>query len=170
MCSTAADTNLLPLPLKPHEVYGNSPDRLVSVCRYCGSEYAHRQSESHPGTCQGELSIRSDLVAPGSGRSANRDCRWPRMMSVIFSRVHQGHGMISSPIGRFSRSSQGIGLSLLGAGLVTTAAILALLSQVRGHVTNPYIGMLLFVVLPIVLWQAGLDSDRCLFVSMESPR
>lgn len=44
-------------------------------------------------------------------------------------------------------------LSLFGACLVTTAAIcwmLALPSQVRGHVTNPYIGILLFVGLPII--------------------
>jgi hypothetical protein len=44
-------------------------------------------------------------------------------------------------------------LSLLGASLVTTAAlcwILALPVQVRGHVANPYIGILLFVILPIV--------------------
>src|SRR3954453_18014135 len=44
-------------------------------------------------------------------------------------------------------------LSLCGACLVTTATIcwlLALPTQVRGHVSNPYIGILLFVVLPIV--------------------
>ena len=44
-------------------------------------------------------------------------------------------------------------LSLVGACIVTTAAIcwiLALPSQFRGHVSNPYIGILLFVVLPIV--------------------
>src|SRR3954453_813278 len=44
-------------------------------------------------------------------------------------------------------------LSLCGACLVTTATIcwlLALPSQVRGHVSNPYIGILLFVVLPII--------------------
>ena len=43
-------------------------------------------------------------------------------------------------------------LSSLGAGLVTTSAIcwvLALPSQMRGHVSNPYIGILLFVILPI---------------------
>jgi nitrate/TMAO reductase-like tetraheme cytochrome c subunit len=42
-------------------------------------------------------------------------------------------------------------LSVVGACLVTTAAIcwiLALPAQVRGHVTNPYIGILLFVLLP----------------------
>lgn len=44
-------------------------------------------------------------------------------------------------------------LSLLGAGIVTTAAIcwiLALPSQIRGHVSNPYIGILLFVILPLL--------------------
>ena len=44
-------------------------------------------------------------------------------------------------------------LSLFGACLVTTAAIcwlLALPAQVRGHVSNPYIGILLFVILPII--------------------
>jgi nitrate/TMAO reductase-like tetraheme cytochrome c subunit len=43
-------------------------------------------------------------------------------------------------------------LSSIGAGLVTTSAIcwlLALPSQMRGHVSNPYIGILLFVILPI---------------------
>lgn len=44
-------------------------------------------------------------------------------------------------------------LSLIGAGIVTTAAIswlLALPAQARGHVSNPYAGLLLFVVLPVV--------------------
>lgn len=44
-------------------------------------------------------------------------------------------------------------LSLFGAWLVTSAAIcwiLALPAQVRGHVTNPYIGILLFVILPLI--------------------
>lgn len=43
-------------------------------------------------------------------------------------------------------------LSSVGAGLVTTSAICWLLvfpSQMRGHVSNPYIGILLFVILPI---------------------
>jgi hypothetical protein len=43
-------------------------------------------------------------------------------------------------------------LSSVGAGLVTTSAIcwlLVLPSQMRGHVSNPYIGILLFVILPI---------------------
>src|SRR3954463_14147195 len=43
-------------------------------------------------------------------------------------------------------------LSLLGAGLVTTSVIcwiLALPAQVRGHVGNPYIGLLLFIILPL---------------------
>ena len=49
-------------------------------------------------------------------------------------------------------------LSVVGACLVSTAAIcwiLALPAQVRGHVTNPYIGILLFVLLPI-LFLGGL--------------
>lgn len=44
-------------------------------------------------------------------------------------------------------------LSLAGACIVTSASIcwiLALPSQLRGHVSNPYIGILLFVILPIV--------------------
>jgi nitrate/TMAO reductase-like tetraheme cytochrome c subunit len=44
-------------------------------------------------------------------------------------------------------------LSLLGAGLVTTAGfswLFALPAQIRGHVSNPYIGVLLFVILPII--------------------
>ncbi len=47
---------------------------------------------------------------------------------------------------------------MLGSGLVTTAAIswlLVLPLQMRGHVENPYMGILLFVVLPI-LFVAGL--------------
>jgi nitrate/TMAO reductase-like tetraheme cytochrome c subunit len=49
-------------------------------------------------------------------------------------------------------------LSMLGAFFVTTAAIcwvLALPAQARGHVANPYIGILLFVILPI-LFVGGL--------------
>lgn len=44
-------------------------------------------------------------------------------------------------------------LSLIGACLVTSAAIcwlLALPAQIRGHVSNPYIGILLFVILPLI--------------------
>jgi len=44
-------------------------------------------------------------------------------------------------------------LSVTGAGLVTTSVIcwlLALPSQLRGHVSNPYIGILLFIILPAV--------------------
>ena len=65
-------------------------------------------------------------------------------------------------------------LSLCGACLVTTAAIcwmLALPSQVRGHVTNPYIGILLFVVLPIVFVSGlVLIPIGVYFVATESPR
>ncbi len=49
-------------------------------------------------------------------------------------------------------------LSMLGSGLVTTAAIswlLVLPLQMRGHVDNPYLGIILFVALPI-LFVAGL--------------
>ena len=49
-------------------------------------------------------------------------------------------------------------LSMLGAYVVSSAAIcwmFALPSQLRGHVSNPYIGIVLFVVLPI-LFVAGL--------------
>jgi hypothetical protein len=45
-------------------------------------------------------------------------------------------------------------LSLLGAGIVTTSVIcwiLALSAQVSGHVSNPYVGILLFAILPIAL-------------------
>lgn len=44
-------------------------------------------------------------------------------------------------------------LSMVGAGLVTIAGwtwLLALPAQIRGHATNPYIGILLFVALPIL--------------------
>ncbi|MCX6593657.1 MAG: NapC/NirT family cytochrome c [Acidobacteria bacterium] len=44
-------------------------------------------------------------------------------------------------------------LSLFGSGLVTTAAIswlLVLPLQMRGHVENPYLGIILFVALPIL--------------------
>ena len=49
-------------------------------------------------------------------------------------------------------------LSFLGMGLVGTALIswlFVLPLQVRGHVDNPYIGMVVFLVIPIVL-VAGL--------------
>jgi len=49
-------------------------------------------------------------------------------------------------------------LSVLGAGLVITAAILWLFvipQDIQRHTTNPYSGILLFVVLPIVFF-AGL--------------
>ena len=45
-------------------------------------------------------------------------------------------------------------LSFLGMGLVGTALIswlFVLPLQVRGHVDNPYIGMVVFLVIPIVL-------------------
>jgi nitrate/TMAO reductase-like tetraheme cytochrome c subunit len=44
-------------------------------------------------------------------------------------------------------------LSMVGAVITTVAGctwILALPSQIRGHATNPYIGILLFLILPIV--------------------
>jgi hypothetical protein len=49
-------------------------------------------------------------------------------------------------------------VSLFGAGLVTTAVIswlFVLPQQIRGHVDNPYIGIVLFLVLPILFF-AGL--------------
>ncbi len=49
-------------------------------------------------------------------------------------------------------------LSLIGSGLVTTAAIswlFVLPLSVRGHVSNPYIGIIAFVALPVVFF-AGL--------------
>src|SRR5215831_8011362 len=49
-------------------------------------------------------------------------------------------------------------LSLVGAALVTTAAIswlFVLPQQLRGHVDNPYVGILVFLIIPIVFF-AGL--------------
>jgi hypothetical protein len=49
-------------------------------------------------------------------------------------------------------------LSLLGGALVTTAAIswlFVLPLHIRGHVDNPYVGILIFLVLPIIFF-AGL--------------
>src|SRR5215472_2497424 len=49
-------------------------------------------------------------------------------------------------------------LSLAGAALVTTAGLsflFVLPQQVRGHVSNPYIGIIIFLILPIVFF-AGL--------------
>jgi len=46
-------------------------------------------------------------------------------------------------------------LSLVGAALVTTAGIswlFVLPQQIRGHVDNPYIGIVLFLILPIVFF------------------
>jgi len=46
-------------------------------------------------------------------------------------------------------------LSLLGLGLLATAVIswlFVLPQQVRGHVDNPYIGILVFLVLPTVFF------------------
>ena len=43
--------------------------------------------------------------------------------------------------------------SMLGAALVTTAGfswLFALLTQLRGHASNPYIGIVVFLVIPIV--------------------
>src|SRR5215469_1066014 len=49
-------------------------------------------------------------------------------------------------------------LSLVGAALVTTAGIswlFVLPQQLRGHVDNPYVGIIVFLILPIVFF-AGL--------------
>lgn len=49
-------------------------------------------------------------------------------------------------------------VSLLGAALVTTAGIswlFVLPIQVRGHVDNPYIGLIVFIYIPIIFF-AGL--------------
>ena len=46
-------------------------------------------------------------------------------------------------------------LSLVGAALVTTAGIswlFVLPNQIRGHVDNPYIGIVVFLILPIVFF------------------
>jgi len=50
------------------------------------------------------------------------------------------------------------GLSLLGTALVTTAGIswlFVLPQQIRGHADNPYVGVVIFLILPIVFF-AGL--------------
>ena len=44
-------------------------------------------------------------------------------------------------------------LSMLGTALVTTAGfswLLVLPMQVRGHASNPYIGLLVFIAIPVV--------------------
>src|SRR6202011_1841139 len=44
-------------------------------------------------------------------------------------------------------------LSLLGAALVTTAGfswLFVLPMQVRGHASNPYIGLIVFIAIPVV--------------------
>lgn len=46
-------------------------------------------------------------------------------------------------------------LSMVGAALVTTAAfswLFLLPLHIRGHVANPYIGLLLFVFIPLVFF------------------
>src|SRR4051812_49149516 len=46
-------------------------------------------------------------------------------------------------------------VSLLGVALVTTAVIswlFVLPQQIRGHVDNPYIGIVVFLVLPVVFF------------------
>ncbi len=46
-------------------------------------------------------------------------------------------------------------LSFLGAALVTTAGfswLLLLPMHFRGHVANPYIGLLLFIIIPLVFF------------------
>src|SRR5215472_1507916 len=46
-------------------------------------------------------------------------------------------------------------LSLVGAGLVTTAGIswlFVLPNEVRGHADNPYVGIIDFLILPIVFF------------------
>ncbi len=63
-------------------------------------------------------------------------------------------------------------LSLLGAALVTTAGfswLLVLPMQVRGHASNPYIGLLVFIAIPIVFlpWPC-IDPYRHL--SRKAPR
>src|SRR3974377_1904066 len=46
-------------------------------------------------------------------------------------------------------------LSLTGVALVTTAGLsflFVLPQQIRGHVSNPYIGIIIFLILPIVFF------------------
>src|SRR6478672_9112895 len=49
-------------------------------------------------------------------------------------------------------------ISMLGAALVTLAGsswLFVLPAHIRGHVDNPYIGLLIFVIIPVVFF-AGL--------------
>src|ERR1700761_6000701 len=46
-------------------------------------------------------------------------------------------------------------LSLLGVALVTTAGLswlFVLPLQIRGHVSNPYIGIIVFLILPVIFF------------------
>jgi hypothetical protein len=46
-------------------------------------------------------------------------------------------------------------LSLLGAGLITTASLSMLFvapQEIRGNASNPYLGIVLFLILPIVFF------------------
>src|SRR5258706_10041544 len=46
-------------------------------------------------------------------------------------------------------------LSLLGAALITTALLswlFVLPMQIRGHVSNPYIGIIVFLILPVIFF------------------
>ena len=55
-------------------------------------------------------------------------------------------------------------ISMLGAALVTLAGfswLFLLPTNIRGHVENPYIGLLLFIAIPIVFFRGpGADPDR----------
>ena len=61
-------------------------------------------------------------------------------------------------------------VSMLGAALVTTAGfswLFALPTQLRGHTSNPYIGIVLFLVMPII-FIAGLILIAMAFSSLAS--
>ena len=55
-------------------------------------------------------------------------------------------------------------LSLAGVALVTTAGLswlFVLPLQIRGHVANPYIGVIVFLILPIIFFcWVGADTNR----------
>ncbi len=74
-----------------------------------------------------------------------------------------------TPIQSFLLILTGHWLSLVGTGLVTTSVVcwvLALPAHLRGHVSNPYIGILLFIILPaffilgLLLIPLGVSRSR----------
>ena len=59
-------------------------------------------------------------------------------------------------------------LSLLGVALVTTAGIswlFVLPLQIRGHASNPYIGIVVFLILPVVFFIGLALIPICVYLS-----